>query len=81
MPSSNMRTLGIALLAVGVVLLVIGLIYWTVPVGHLPAFLGHAAGSTRHHWKRALAATLLGLAGLIGGWVVFGKSKEAPAIG
>jgi hypothetical protein len=81
MQPSNLRTLGIVLLAVGLVLLVVGIVYWTVSLQHLPAFMGHADGSTRHHTKRALAATVVGLIGLIGGWVVFTRGRDAQATG
>jgi uncharacterized membrane protein YiaA len=81
MQSSNMRTLGIVLLAVGLVLLIVGVVYWTVSLEHLPAFMGHVAGSTKHHTKRALAGTVVGLIALIGGWVVFSRGREAQSLG
>ncbi len=81
MQQSSLRTLGIVLLAVGLALIVLGIVYWTVPLGHLPSFMGHAAGSTKHHTKRALAATVLGLICLICGWVAFSRERGAQTIG
>jgi hypothetical protein len=81
MEPSTMRTLGIVLLAVGLVLVFVAIVYWTVPVGHLPSFMGHAAGSTKHHTKRALAATVVGLICLIGGWAAFARGRGAQTTG
>jgi tetrahydromethanopterin S-methyltransferase subunit D len=81
MEQATMRTLGIVLLVVGALLIVVAIVYWTVPVGHLPSFMGHAAGSTKHHTKRALGATVVGLICLIGGWVAFARGREAQTTG
>jgi len=62
-----MRALGIAALVIGALLVVVAVVYWLVPAGHLPAFMGHAAGSVRHHSKRAIAAGVLGVLCLLGG--------------
>ncbi len=81
MEPSTMRTLGIVLLAVGLVLVVVAIVYWTVPVGHLPSFMGHTAGSTKHHTKRALAGTIVGLICLIVGGVAFARGRGAQTTG
>ena len=54
--SRPLRTLGIVLIVLGAALLVVGIVYFTVPADKLPGFLGHVAGSTRYHSKRAIAA-------------------------
>ncbi len=64
---------------IGVALLVVGIVYWTVPLEHLPSFMGHAASSTKHHTKRALAATVLGVIALIVGWLAFARGRRAQA--
>ena len=72
-----MRALGILLLAIGVVLVAVAVVYWVVPAGHIPGFMGHVAGSVRHHTKRATAAGILGVICLIGGGVAI--TRRAPA--
>ena len=79
MQSSSLRTLGIVLLVVGIALLVVGIVYWTVSLEHLPSFMGHVAGSTKHHTKRALAATVLGVVVLVGGWLALARGRRAEA--
>ena len=79
MQSSSLRTLGIVLLAIGVALLVVGIVYWTVSLENLPSFMGHVAGSTKHHTKRALAATVLAVIVLIGGWLALARGRRAQA--
>jgi hypothetical protein len=71
-----MRALGIVFLAVGILLIAVAIVYWAVPAGHLPAFMGHAAGSIKHHSKRAIAAAVLGVLCLIGG-VAFTRMTPA----
>ena len=74
-----MRVLGGVLFVLGLLLVAVAIIYWTVPVGHLPSLLGHTAGSTRHHSKRALAAAVAGVLFLIGGWVAFTRRPSLPS--
>ena len=79
MRSSQLRKIAIGLLVAGLVLVVLGVVYWTVPAGKLPSVLGHIAGSTNHHTKRALTATVLGLACWVGAGVAYARLRARQA--
>ena len=55
------RALILPAVLVGIALLVVAVIYLVEPAKSLPSFFpGHAAGSTHHHVKHALAAFVVG---------------------
>jgi hypothetical protein len=61
--------------ALGIVLLVIAVIYLAEPAKSLPSFFpGHAAGSTHHHVKHAIAAFVVALGAFVFAWFQTGPT-------
>ena len=67
------------LLLVGAILLaVVGVVYLADTAAHLPSFFpGHAAGSTKHHYKHGLAALTLAVLAIGAAW--FTTAPERPS--
>jgi hypothetical protein len=76
---SNFRItpLTVLLLAGAILLVVVGVLYLTDTAAHLPSFFpGHAAGSTKHHYKHGLAALTLAILAIGAAW--FTTAPERP---
>ena len=78
---SENRVLVPAAIVAGVVLIVVAIVYFAEPAKSLPFpdFLGHDAGSTRHHVKHGIAALLLGLGCFVFAWFRSGPKRGLPA--
>jgi hypothetical protein len=69
MPEIKIRPLTIVFLVAALACFFIAVLYLIDTAANLPAFLpGHAAGSSPHHVKHAIAFFLLGAAALFGAW-------------
>jgi hypothetical protein len=69
MPEIKIRPLTIVFLVAALVCFFVAVIYLVDTAANLPAFFpGHAAGSSHHHVKHALAFFLLGAAALVAAW-------------
>ncbi len=79
MPSS--RFWPVAAIIIGIVLIVVAVIYFVEPAKSLPfpGFLGHEAGSNRHHVKHGIAALLLGLACFVFAWFHSAPDRRSAA--
>jgi divalent metal cation (Fe/Co/Zn/Cd) transporter len=74
----KIRPVTIVLLVVALVLIFVGFVYLTTAAASLPAFFpGHAAHSTHHHVKHALAAFILAIAALIGAWLTTSPERTS----
>jgi hypothetical protein len=75
----NRRALAALAVVVGILLLVVSGIYFAEPAKSLPSFFpGHAAGSTHHHVKHAIAALAVALGAFAIAWFATGPA-EGPA--
>jgi hypothetical protein len=71
------KILAVGAAVAGVLLVVAGVVYLMQPASSLPTFLpGYQPGNADHHFKHAIAATLLGLAAFAFAWF---SSKPAKA--
>jgi hypothetical protein len=62
----------------GIVLVAIAIVYWAEPARSLPGFFpGHQAGSSHHHVKHGIAASLVGLACFAFAWFRSGPKRAA----
>jgi hypothetical protein len=69
------RALILPAVAIGIVLLVIAVIYLAEPAKSLPSFFpGHAAGSTHHHVKHAIAAFVVAMGAFVFAWFQTGPT-------
>jgi hypothetical protein len=69
MPEIKIRPLTIVFLIAAAVCILIAIVYLVDTAANLPAFFpGHAAHSTHHHVKHAIAFFLLGAAALFAAW-------------
>jgi hypothetical protein len=69
------RALILPAVAIGIVLLVIAVIYLAEPAKSLPSFFpGHAAGSTHHHVKHAIAAFVVAMGAFVFAWFQTGPA-------
>jgi hypothetical protein len=74
------RALILPAVLVGIALLVVAGIYLVEPAKSLPSFFpGHAAGSTHHHVKHALAAFVVALGAFVFAWFQTGPSHARTA--
>jgi len=80
MPMRNDRLLVALAVAAGIALIAIGIVYFVEPAHALPSFFpGHQAGSSHHHAKHGIAATLVGLACLVFAWFRSGPKRTTTA--
>lgn len=78
MSNIRIRPLTIALAILAVVLIIAGVVYLTKTAGDLPAFFpGHAAHSTKHHYKHGIAMFVLALLALGGAWFTTAPERHA----
>ncbi len=74
------RALILPAVVLGIVLVVVGVIYLAEPAKSLPSFFpGHAAGSTHHHVKHAIAAFVVALGAFALAWFQTGPSTKAAS--
>jgi hypothetical protein len=74
------RNLILPAVLIGIVLLVIAVIYLVEPAKSLPSFFpGHAAGSTHHHVKHAIAAFVVALGAFVFAWFQTGPTTTTRA--
>lgn len=74
------RALILPAVLVGIALLVVAAIYLVEPAKSLPSFFpGHAAGSTHHHVKHALAAFVVALGAFVFAWFQTGPTHARTA--
>ena len=77
MKNFRIRPLTVLLVALAAVLVVIGVVYFTHTAGALPSlFPGHAAHSTKHHYKHGTVFIGLALLALLAAW--FTTAPEPP---
>jgi len=77
---ANSRLLIVLSIVLGGALLVVAGVYFAEPAKSLPSFFpGHAAGSTTHHIKHAIAAIAVALALFVFAWFASGPRKAAAA--
>ena len=68
----------VLLIIIGVALIALAVYYWVTPAGSLPSFFpGHLAGSAHKHVKHGLVAVVVGIASLLGAWMLSGKQGES----
>ncbi|MGO9875203.1 MAG: hypothetical protein ACLPVY_15525 [Acidimicrobiia bacterium] len=78
MSGIRIRPLTLLLVVLALALIAVGVVYVTTTAGDLPTFfLGHAARSTKHHYKHALVAFTLAIVALVGAW--FSTAPDAPS--
>ena len=77
MSKIKIRPLTLLLVAGTIVLVVVGIIYLADTAAHLPSFFpGHAAGSTKHHYKHGLAALTLAVVALVAAWLTTSPERS-----
>jgi hypothetical protein len=73
----KIRPLTVLLFVGAIALAAVGVLYLTDTAAHLPSFFpGHAAGSTKHHYKHGLAALTLAILALGVAW--FTTAPDQP---
>lgn len=78
MQCSMKRTLSNVVFAVGVLLIILAFMYWLIPGKSLPHFIpGYGKNLTVTHFKRGVAAFVLGLCAFGIGWYKLRKKKSA----
>jgi len=68
----------VLLIIAGVALIAVAIYYWVTPASSLPSFVpGHLAGSSHIHVKHGLAALIVGIACLLGAWMLSGRQWQS----
>jgi hypothetical protein len=79
MSGIRVRALTVLLVVVALALVAVGVVYVTRTAADLPTFfLGHAAKSTKHHYKHGLVAFTLAIVALLGAWFTTAPDQPNP---